>query len=112
MLVLSHVLSGLATVLYGFLWIYQIILFARAITSWVSADPRNPIVSFIYVLTEPLLRIIRRRLPASLRYFPLDMAFLVLFALVLFALYGIVPLMMDYAAVLRRSALSTSSEMF
>jgi uncharacterized protein YggT (Ycf19 family) len=106
MLALSHMLNGVAMVLYGFLWIYKIILIARAITSWVSANPRNPIVAFLYMVTEPAIRAIRRRLPANLRYFPLDIAFLVLFALVLFAEYGIVPLMLDYAAQLRYSTLS------
>jgi uncharacterized protein YggT (Ycf19 family) len=109
MLVLSHVLNGVAMVLYGFLWIYKIILIARAITSWVSANPRNPIVAFLYLVTEPAIRAIRRMLPANLRYFPLDIAFLVLFALVLFAEYGIVPLLVDYARVLRDSALSGST---
>ena len=74
----------------GSCWIYQWVLIARAITSWVSADPRNPIVSFLYAATEPPLRADPARLPASLRYFPLDIAFLVLFALVIFAQYGIV----------------------
>ena len=58
------------------------------------------------MVTEPAIRAIRRRLPANLRYFPLDMAFLVLLALVLFLDYGIVPMMKDYAAVLRHSALT------
>jgi hypothetical protein len=61
------------------------------------------------MVTEPAIRAIRRRLPANLSYFPLDIAFLVLFALALFAEYGIVPLMLDYAAELRRSALSVPS---
>ncbi len=110
MLVLSHVLNGVAMVLDGFLWIYLLILFARAITSWVSASPRNPIVSFLYMVTEPPIRAIRRKLPANLRYFPLDIAFLVLLALVLFANNGIVPLMKDYARQMRLSALSGPAE--
>jgi hypothetical protein len=57
-------------------------------------------------VTEPPIRLIRRRLPASLRYFPLDIAFLVLFGLVIFAQYGIVRSLVDYAAVLRSRALS------
>jgi YggT family protein len=99
-------------VLYGFLWIYKFVLIARAITSWVSANPRNSIVVFLYMVTEPAIRVIRRRLPSSLRYFPLDIAFLVLFALVLFAEYGIVPLMLDYAAQMRHSALSAPAEIY
>jgi len=112
MLVLAHVLNGLAMVVYGFLWMFKIILIARAITSWVGANPRNPIVAFIYMVTEPAMRAVRRRLPSSLRYFPLDMAFLVLFALVLFAEYAIVPLMMDYAAQLRSSAMSAPVDIY
>jgi uncharacterized protein YggT (Ycf19 family) len=80
------------------------------ILSWINPRPSNPlgsfVVSFIYMVTEPAIRAIRRKLPTSLRYFPLDMAFLVLFALVLFVEFAIVPMMMDYAAQLRYSALS------
>jgi len=102
MLLLANVLTGLAMVLHWVLWIYQWVLIARAVTSWVSADPRNPIVSFLYAATEPPMRAIRRLLPTNLRYFPLDIAFLVLFGLVIFAQYGIVQSLLDYAAQLRR----------
>lgn len=102
MFVMANVLIGVARVLEGVLFIYQWILIARAVVSWVSADPRNPIVSFLYAVTEPPLRLIRRRLPTSLRYFPLDIAFLVLFGLVIFAQYGVVQSLVDYAMVLRR----------
>jgi YggT family protein len=105
MFVMANMLIGVARVLEAVLFIYQWILIARAVTSWVSADPRNPIVRFLYAATEPLLRVIRRRLPTSLRYFPLDIAFLVLFGLVIFAQYGVVPSLVDYAMVLRRQAI-------
>jgi YggT family protein len=40
------------------------IVIARAVVSWVNADPYNPIVRFLYNATEPLLYRIRRlRLP-------------------------------------------------
>ena len=102
MFVLSNLLTAVAMVLHWILWLYQWILIARAITSWVSADPRNPIVAFLYAATEPALRGIRKRLPTNLRYFPLDVAFLVLFALVIFAQYGIVQSLLDYAGYLRQ----------
>jgi YggT family protein len=104
MLLLANVLAGLGWTLYWFLQLYSWVLIARAVVSWVSADPRNPIVSFLYAATEPPLRLIRRRLPTSLRYFPLDIAFFVLFGLVIFAQYGIVQSLVDYAMVLRREA--------
>ena len=105
MLLLANVLAGLGWALYWFLQLYSWILIARAVLSWVSADPRNPIVSFLYAATEPPLRLIRRRLPTSLRYFPIDVAFLVLFGLVIFAQYGVVQSLVDYAMVLRRQAI-------
>ena len=105
MFVLPNVLMGVAQVLSWTLVLYQWILIARAVVSWVSADPRNPIVSFLYAATEPPMRVIRRRLPASLRYFPIDIAFLVLFALVIFAQYGIVQSLVDYASLLRARTL-------
>ncbi len=91
MFVLGNMLIGLAQVLSWVLVVYQWILIARAVVSWVSADPRNPIVQFLYMATEPVIRVVRRLLPASLRYFPLDIAFLVAFGIVIFLYYGVVP---------------------
>jgi YggT family protein len=102
---LAHVLNGVATVLGGLLTVYWWILIARAVISWVNADPRNPIVAFLHAATDPPIRLIRRRLPTSLRYFPLDVAFLVLFGLVVFAQYGLVPMLFDYASLLRMQSL-------
>ena len=91
MFVIGNMLIGLAQVLNGILWLYQWILIARAVVSWVSADPRNPIVQFLLMATEPVIRVVRRLLPASLRYFPLDIAFLMVFGIVIFLQYGVVP---------------------
>lgn len=43
--------------------IYAYIVVARAILSWVSPDPYNPIVRFLYSATEPVLQRMRRILP-------------------------------------------------
>ena len=101
MFVLGNVLIGLARVLDWILWGYQWILIARAVISWVNPDPRNPIVQFLYAATEPLIRVARRMLPMNLRYFPLDIAFLVVFALVIFAQYGIVPSLFEVGVRLK-----------
>jgi len=104
MIALAHALRGLAEVVNLVLTLYWWVLLAYAITSWVSADPRNPIVRFLHSACDPPLRLIRRRLPTSLRYFPLDVAFLVLLAIVVFGMWGVVPALRDYAMVLRQSA--------
>ena len=44
--------------------IYLLIVFIRVILSWVSINPRNPLVQIIYRLTEPVLAPIRRAIPS------------------------------------------------
>jgi YggT family protein len=43
--------------------IYMWIVIIRALISWVSPDPYNPIVRFLYRVTEPVLRPVRAILP-------------------------------------------------
>jgi YggT family protein len=45
--------------------LYELVIFARVILSWVNADPYNPIVRFIYNITEPVLAPIRQLLPTE-----------------------------------------------
>jgi YggT family protein len=43
----------------------QWLVIIAALVSWVSPDPRNPIVRFLYATTEPLFRPFRRLIPPS-----------------------------------------------
>jgi YggT family protein len=63
MFVFKNLLIAVATVLDYVLYIFMIITIARAVLSWVSPDPHNPIVRFIHNVTEPVLYQIRKRLP-------------------------------------------------
>ena len=63
MFVLGNLLLALAKILHLLLTFYMWIIIARAIVSWVSPDPYNPIVRFLYNVTEPVLYAIRRRIP-------------------------------------------------
>ena len=65
MFVFSNFLEAVAEVLRWVLNIFMWIIIARAILSWVSPDPYNPIVRFIHNVTEPVLYQIRRRIPVS-----------------------------------------------
>ena len=65
MFVISNLLLAVANVLNMALSLYMFVIIARALISWVSPDPRNPIVQFLYVATEPVLRPVRRRLPVT-----------------------------------------------
>jgi YggT family protein len=88
--VFGNILVGVASVLDMVFTLYFWLLIGRAIVSWVNADPRNQIVRFLIMVTDPPLRVIRRLLPSRLRYFPLDIAFLVLMGLVIFGRVAIV----------------------
>ena len=45
--------------------IYELIIIARAVISWIRVDTYHPVVQWIYRLTEPLLDPIRRMLPTG-----------------------------------------------
>ena len=64
MFVFSNFLFALAVVIDYVLFFFMIIVIARAVLSWVSPDPYNPIVRFIHNVTEPVLYQVRRRVPA------------------------------------------------
>ena len=65
MFVISNLLVAVAKVLDIALTIFMWIIIARAILSWVSPDPYNPIVRFIHNVTEPVLYQVRRKIPLS-----------------------------------------------
>ena len=45
------------------LTLYSFLILARVLISWVSPDPRNPVVHFLHRATEPLLGLLRQLLP-------------------------------------------------
>jgi len=63
MFVIGNFLNALASVIDMVATVIIWLIIARAILSWVSPDPNNPIVRAIYQMTEPLLYPIRSRLP-------------------------------------------------
>jgi YggT family protein len=65
MFVLGNLLVALASVIGLVLNLYMWIIIARAVISCVNPDPYNPIVRFLYSITDPVLLAIRRRLPLS-----------------------------------------------
>ena len=65
MFILGNLLAALASVIGLVLNLYMWIIIARAVISWVNPDPNNPIVRFLYSITDPVLLAIRRRLPLS-----------------------------------------------
>ncbi len=63
MFVFANLLEAVAKILEIGLNIYFWIIVVRALLSWVNPDPYNPIVRFLYQVTEPVLGRIRGVLP-------------------------------------------------
>lgn len=49
--------------IFGFLGLYTLAIFARIIFSWVGGSYANPFLRFLFHATEPLLGPLRRRIP-------------------------------------------------
>lgn len=66
MFVVNNFMMALAQLLDFLLSAYLWVVIGRAVISWVNADPSNPVVRFLYEITEPLLSRIRRWIPISM----------------------------------------------
>lgn len=62
MFIVANFIIAFAKVLEILLTFYMWVIIARAVISWVNADPYNPVVQFLYKVTEPVLYPIRRML--------------------------------------------------
>lgn len=52
--------TSIMDLIHGLLELYKWVVIISALISWVSPDPYNPVVRFLYTVTEPALRPIRR----------------------------------------------------
>lgn len=74
-------------VIYFALYLIKLIsicMFIRAILSWFNVNADNPIIKFLYVVTEPAIQPVRR-LFQKLNWFqntPIDMSFSMTFILI------------------------------
>ena len=80
-------MSVIANILILALYLFMAILFVRILLSWISPNPREPIVRsidhFAYRVTEPVLAPIRRRIPPVSGF---DLSPVVVWLVVLFVL--------------------------
>ena len=99
MFVISNLLVAIAKVLDIALSIFMWIIIARAILSWVSPDPYNPIVRFIHNVTEPVLYQVRRRIP--LNFGGMDFSPIIILLAVIFLQQFVVQSLHQFAMTLR-----------
>ena len=97
MFIVANLLDAIAYILNMGLTFLLILVFARAVISWVQADPRNPIVQFLYTTTEPILLPVRRRLPPMSG---IDISPLIILIVVVFLQRFLVRSLLDLSEVL------------
>ena len=88
----------LGLVLFYLLWFYLLLLIGRMIISWIQAFSRSwhptgvvlVIAEAVYTATDPPLRLLRRYIPTvRLGTVALDLSFMVLFFVVIFAMQAV-----------------------
>ena len=63
MFVWTNFVVTVAQILEQVLQLYIYVVIASAILTWVEPNPYNPIVRFIYSITEPVFDWVRRKIP-------------------------------------------------
>ena len=96
MFIVGHFLNALAIVLHYALYFYMWVIIIRAVLSWVSPDPYNPIVRFIHNVTEPVL--FRVRMWLRLGYGGIDFSPIVVLLAILFLQNFVVQSLADMAS--------------
>jgi YggT family protein len=91
--VLRQLLLAVADLAHFVLTAYMWIVVIRALVSWVNPDPWNPIVRFLHQVTEPVLRPIRRLLPAT----PIDFSPIIVILGIYFLQWFLVPVLREAA---------------
>lgn len=82
MFVLGNFIMALARIIEIVLTLYMWVIIFRAVISWVNPDPYNKIVIFLYRITEPVLRPVRRMLPfrtAGIDFSPVIVILIIVF---------------------------------
>jgi YggT family protein len=99
MFVLENLIFALAKIMDIGLTIYMWLIIGRALISWVNPDPYNPIVTFLYRATEPVLAPIRRWIP--LRGMGIDISPIIVILVIYFLQMFLVKTMIQLTTSLR-----------
>lgn len=97
MFIVGNLLMAVAQIVNIILTVAYWLILVRALVSWFSPDPFNPLVQFLYQTTEPLLQLIRRFLPVT----AIDFSPLIAFLLIYFLKSFLVQTLFDLAVKLR-----------
>lgn len=103
MFIFGNLVLAVANILDILLSVYMWVVIIAALLSWVSPDPYNPIVRFLYSVTEPVFRRVRRLIPFSLG--PIDISPLVVILGIMFVRSFLIRSLMELGYKLKGGAL-------
>ena len=101
MFIIAYIIEGFATVLGLALTIMYWLILIRALISWVSPDPYNPIVQFLHKTTDPLLEPLRYLLMPLTMQIRIDLSPLLAFFLIVFLQKSLVGVLFHIAYLLK-----------
>lgn len=99
MLFIANLLLAIGKILDILLSVYMWIIIIAALISWVNPDPYNPIVRFLYGVTEPVLRRVRRLI--GVRTGPIDFSAMIVILAIMFIRYFLIQSLMELAYKLK-----------
>ncbi|MEI6134918.1 MAG: YggT family protein [Desulfomonile sp.] len=99
MFIVGNLVYALAHVVDITLSIYMWVVIISALISWVNPDPYNPIVRFLYGITEPVFAFVRRYLP--ILPMGLDLSPLIVLLAIVFLQQFLVKTLIQLAEALR-----------
>ena len=82
MFVFGDLIIAVAKIADTLLEIYKWVIIIAALISWVNPDPYNPVVRFLYSVTEPVFRPIRRLI--GYRLGPIDISPIIVILAIIF----------------------------
>ena len=103
MILIGNILIGLGTLLSSLISFFIFLFIAKAVLSWVSPDPYNPIVQFINNCTEPILRYVRRVIPPLGMF---DISIIIAILILIFVQSVLGQSLIDYGKMLKFSSVS------
>ena len=99
MFVVGNFIEALARIIDMGLTLYMWLIIIRALISWVNPDPYNPIIRFLYNVTEPVLYQVRRLIP--IKGIGIDFSPIIVILIIVFLQSFIVRTMLQIAVNLR-----------
>jgi YggT family protein len=97
--VFANLLLALAKIADILLTFYMWIVIISALISWVNPDPYNPIVRFLYALTDPVLRRVRRVI--GFRLGVIDISPMIVILAIYFVKYFLIQSLIEFAYKLK-----------